>query len=119
MSRASLTRRQSSLYEAVIRGEETRHYYNHAWAGSWGSWSEVGAAWQAALFAAEFGGRKGVDVGRLEDIVLEGGDVRCAYFFARRVRGADVGRLRRFVESSGHGPTIAMFLRHVPDARKA
>lgn len=122
MSRAKLTRRQRRLYEDVLVGEETRHYYAHPCAGSWqygAGLEEVGIGWQAALFAAEFAGRKDVDLRRLEALVLKSRDPRCAYFFARHVPGADVAALLKLVESSGDKVVLSAFLKHVANARKA
>lgn len=118
--RARLTKRLQHQYNSIIRRAASSWFYPHPYAGD--GWSRIPSnqdrqsAWQAYLFAKEWGGRAGVDVKRLEGLVCKGGDAECAYRFCMEVRGASVKRLQQVVILNGDARTIRKFAKNVPGA---
>ena len=105
-----LSRRLQRQYSEVLQGLASSWYYPHpmAWHGV-PHGTPANHAWQAYLFAKEWGGRKGVDFKRLQRIVLRADNGECAYRFARDVKGANIKKLEATVIRSSDMDAIRKF----------
>lgn len=120
MGKPRLTKRLQHLYNETIRGRAGSWHYPHPCAYDWGSRGGPSpartSAWQAYLFAKEWHSRAGVDLKRLEGIVLRGGDAECVYRYVLDVPGASVRRAQRAVVACGAADVIRKFALNVPGA---
>jgi len=117
MARARLSKRQFRAYQTILGRRAPPScdlcvqwlYKNEG----------VGAAAGAWMFAKEYGRREGVDLKRLQLIVIQSKSSEYAYKFARDVSGANIRRLQKVVIRYGTAKQMALFAQHVPGANKA
>ncbi len=105
--KAGLSRRLLRQYQSILNGNGAVYFL----------WPSIGSNGQAALiFAKAYGRRKGVDIKRLQGIVLRASDPSFAIEFARDVPGANVKRFQRRVIELGDPRAMRRFARSVPGA---
>lgn len=109
---ARLTKRLQRQYHSVLGRGSSQLFWPHPHACH--SWQRTAPpnlkAWQAYLFAKEWQGRDGVDVKRLQRMVLDGTDGECMFLFARDVRKANVRRLQEAVTRCGQTGPMRRFM---------
>lgn len=116
MGRAKLTRRQQSQYQSIVREDGSTDWaYPGPGSPHWWMGNQVARSngWSALTFAKRWGRRDGVDLKRLQRIVLRSGDPDCAYQFARDVPGANVRRLQRVVVEGGDPRIMRAFAKNI------
>ena len=74
--------------------------------------------WTAAYFAADWHGRREVDIGKLLGLTLKSQDPECAIFFAKNVPGANIKRIQEIVLRYGTSDQMKD-LAHVFGAHKS
>ncbi len=95
--RARPTRRVQRLYNHILSGSQSLMSYT-----DYRTRGLAEARQKLALqFAREWGGRSGVDVKRLEGIVVRGPDAKVMAQYAKEVAGASVRRIQKAVVRSG------------------
>lgn len=72
----------------------------------------------AYAFAQKFGGRKGVDLSRLQNIVIRSNHPYWAYRYARDIPGANVWRLSLVVMKYGSADLMHHFAENIPGANR-
>jgi hypothetical protein len=113
---AKLSKRQFRAYQTILDGRtppacdllEFWLYKNE----------RVGAAAGAWLFAKEYGRRDGVDIKRLQFIILKSDSPEYAYKFARDIPGANIRRLQDVVIRYGTAHQLKVFAKNIPRANK-
>src|SRR5574343_1211762 len=78
----------------------------------------LGAAAGAWVFAREYGRKEGVDLKRLQAIVIKSKSPLYAYKFARDVPGVNVRRLQDVVIKYGSVHQMRVFAMNIPTANK-
>jgi hypothetical protein len=122
--KAALTRRLQSQYNAILAGDASayQHWvppgYNRpgqppVQGYGYGYRNE----WVAYVFAKQWGGRKGVDIKRLQLIALHSDNAECAISFARDIQGANVKRFQSIVLQHGSAGQMRRFA-EIPGANR-
>jgi len=117
--KARLTKRLQSQYNQILQGNIPGHYeYGYGFGWPIGGAGSGAIGWVAYLFAKEWSGREGVDLKKLQGIVLRSGDAECAWRFARDIPAANKRRLQTLVMQTGGANQMRKFAAHVPGADK-
>ncbi|MFA5202894.1 MAG: hypothetical protein WC708_00560 [Lentisphaeria bacterium] len=107
--KSCLSKRLQRQYQQVLLGQAESWFYPHPHAFGWGRHNSSTAEWQAYLFAKEWGNRIGVDLMRLQRIVIQSNDGECVYRYARDIDEANIRKLQRAVVRSGNPDAIRRF----------
>ena len=114
---ARLTRRQSRTYFGILESaaaERTDDEFD--WPPTGMSRKGCPLAWAAYAFAKRWHGRKGVDLKKLQRIVLDWGSGECVYKFAMDVPGANVRRCQAVIMQDVEPEVMRLFAANVPGA---
>jgi hypothetical protein len=115
--KARLTRRQSHRYFWILQAaaeERTDDKYDWPEPGRGRRGSSL--AWAAWDFTKRWYGRRGVDVEKLQRVVLDWGSGECIYRFAMDVPGANVRRCQAAVMEDAEPGVMRLFAANVPGA---
>lgn len=108
-------------YDAIVRGDASAWNYPYpGWCVPDQPQQNIRSCyrneWAAYVFAQRWGGREGVDVKKLQRIVLTSGNPACAIEYARHISGANVRRLQDVVLRLGNASQMRRFALLVADA---
>lgn len=114
---ARLTRRQSYMYFGILASAAAERIDDEFdWPATGCGRNGCSLAWAAWAFAKKWHGRKGVDLKKLQRIVLDWGSGECVYRFAMDVPGANVKRCQAAVMKDVEPETMRLFAANVPGA---
>jgi hypothetical protein len=116
--KAALTRRQRHVYLDIIRHVHKKPTYtcNHdIWVQH--KW-QCNESWARAAygFAKQWGGRKGVDLKKLQHIVLKYGGAPVLYRYARDVPSANIKRFQKAIIETEDFKYVQLFADNIPKA---
>lgn len=112
-----LTKRQRRLYDEILRGRMWCPYASMFNIRSSGDPKFI-AAHEAYLFARIFGRKRGVDVKRLQRIVMNTFVPNLWYKFARDVEGANIKKLETLTIKYGEASLMKKFSLNIPKANR-
>ena len=121
MSKPRLTRRQRCWYSEVISclKEKPRQVFSYYWycprtkraiEDSW--------AWGAYGCAKKYGSREGIDLKKLQLIVLKYGNADQLYKYARDIPSANVKRFQKALVEAGDHRLMKAFSDNIPGANQ-
>jgi hypothetical protein len=114
---ARLTRRQQRIYFGILEAAaEERTDAEFDWPPTGMRRKGCSLAWFAYGFAKRWHGRKGVDIKKLQRIVLDWGSGECVYKFAMDVPGANIKRCQAAIMEDVEPEIMRLFAANVPGA---
>lgn len=113
-SMARLSRRQFRTYQSILAGQLSPSIdFCYGWMPG-----PKSVAYGAYVFAKEFGGKEGVDIKRLQNMVIKACDPYTAYQYARNIPDANIRRLQDVVIRYGNPKLMRVFAENIPMANK-
>ncbi len=114
--KARLSKRQRRLYLNILKAVKECDTKLDTWA--WQSWAGHNTASCAYHFAKRWGGRKDVDIVKLQTAVCKFGSADIIYKFARDIPEANINRLQYEIIKQDDPFWIRVFADNIPGAKK-
>lgn len=115
--RPALTRSQNRQYQGILRRcasyADVEAYHLSWMAYKGGEHAKRSLAWAAYYFAKRWNGRD-INMKKLQKIVLDWGDSKCLYEYARDVPGANIRRFAHAMVHANDPDMMRLFVANVP-----